>query len=75
MTYRYRALLLEPRRAGDTMALVGFLDMLRYDRARVTDVGRDTLGGRPVIAVRLESEVRPAHDRWASFGLYSEDLD
>lgn len=54
------------RGGGD---LVGFLDMLRYEGARVITWDRDGKG----LVIELQSDRPPVVDRWASFMIYVKD--
>lgn len=56
-----------PDRGGGDVP--GFLDMLRYDGARVLDWQRSDRG----FLVTLASE-RITFDRWNSFGLYPKEV-
>jgi len=54
--------------------MAGFLDMLRYDRARVYTWGYD--GTKDEYHVSFITEQPATLDRWASFALYpKENLD
>ena len=46
--------------------IAGFLDMLRYDQARVVDWHHDRLGTKVVLTM----DRPPTAGRWASFGLH-----
>lgn len=50
----------------------GFIDMLRYDGARVLSWDHDADGK---LTVHLEAERHPEVDRWASFMLRPRDIE
>ena len=59
----------EMERGGGDLA--GFLDMLRYDGARVITWDRDGKG----LVIELQTDGRPpAVERWESFLLYVKDV-
>lgn len=63
--------------------LAGFLDMLRYDRATVTDWDHTVRGegrdDRYEVTLLSDPDRTPGFefttDRWASFGLYLKDME
>lgn len=54
---------------GSASSFAGFLDMLRYDRARVVD-WTNGLKGTQTFAVTIQTERPATIERWESFGLY-----
>jgi hypothetical protein len=58
----------EMERGGGDLA--GFLDMMRYDQARVITWDRDGKG----LVIELQSDRPPTEDRWKSFALFLKEV-
>lgn len=57
-----------------TLDMPGFLDMLRYDAARVVNWDTTNQGTRRIYTITYTTDTPSRVERWQSFGLYPQAI-